>query len=165
MAEYKLREPVKNPQSTGYWVFVTLIVSFMLYIMLIRPLTMPADKMPFIFEYDKQTKQVTDPAKQKRTYALATGIPIVVAGLLMIPTIRRSNKYDYANAKIYANWEYLEDGESTKLYGMLKPNLIRDNGANDVLEELQRMVDAHKGKHLAGRKYFKKSAWRDLEKI
>ena len=165
MAQYKLREPVKNPQSSGYWIFVTLIVSFMLYIMLIRPLTLPADKMPFIFVYDKETKQVTEPAKQKWTYGLLTGGAFVTAGLLMIPTIRRGNRYDYANAKIYANWEYLEDGESTKLYGMLKPNLIRDNGANAVLEELQRMVDSHKGKHIAGRKYFKKSAWRDLEKI
>lgn len=160
---YKLKEPKRTPTSDRipYYIFVTVITSFLVWMMLIRPMTLPADKMPFIF--------VKDPAhnskSQKTQYFLGTALPFLFAGLFMIPVVRNSNKFDYANAKIYANWEYLEDGESTKLHDMLKPNIIKNNGADEVLSELQRMVDSHKGKHIAGRKYFKKSAWDDLVKI
>lgn len=158
---YKLKEPKKNPQSSGYWAFVTLACAFLLYIMLIRPLTLPADKMPFVF--------VKDPAhnasSQKWQYGLLTGGAILTAGLFMIPTVRNGNKFDYANAKIYSNWEYLEDGESEKLHDMLNYRMIRNNGADDAMRELQRMVDKHGGKHIAGRKYFKKEAWDDLPKV
>lgn len=155
---YKLIEPKKNKQSSGYWLFVVLISSFLLWIVLIRPMTLPAENMPFIF--------VKDPANnsqsQKTQYFLLTATPILLAGLFMIPTVRNGNKHDYALAKIHSNWEYLDDGETTKLYDMIKPYMIRNNGADKALAELQRMVDSHKGKHIAGRKYFKKEAWRDL---
>lgn len=160
---YKLKEPVKNKQSSGYWLFVTLAVSFMVYIMLIRPLSMPADKMPFIFEYDEKTHQVTDLGKQKRTYALLTGGAMLTAALFMIPTVRNGNKLEYASAKIFANWEYLEDGQSDEVRKLLNCNMIRNNGADAALAKLQYFVDKNKGKHIAGRKYMKKSSWDDLE--
>lgn len=55
----------------GYWLFVGFICAFMLYIMLIRPLLLPADKMPFIFS--------TNAHEQKVQYALWTGGAILAA--------------------------------------------------------------------------------------
>lgn len=163
---YKLIEPKKTPliERIPFYLFAGLMVSFLLWITLIRPLSMPADQMPFIFEYDETTKQVTDPEKQKLTYALLTGGAILTAGLAVIPVIRNDQKHNYALAKLWVNREYLDDGEFEQTIDILKPYTFKNNGADKMLAHLQSLVDKHKGKHIVGRKYFKPEYVKDLEK-
>lgn len=162
---YKLKEPTKSPLSDRlpFYLFAGLLTCFMLWIVLIRPMTLPADQMPFIFEYDPVTKEVY-PEAQKRTYFLLTGGAILGAIALTIPTIRNSRRFDYTLEKIYANREYMTVEEHGELCNMLNHNTFRPNNAPEVQEKLQAVIDSHKGKHVTGRLYFKKEYWQDLPK-
>jgi hypothetical protein len=152
--KYKLKGPEKRTQSqAGYWLFVAFISSFMLYIMLIRPLTMPADKMPFIFEYDKKTHQVTDPAKQKRTYALLTGGAIVSALVLMIPVVINDRKHSRAMELLWANRHNIMHEDYMSLMDKLEYHVWRKGNADEVIADLQKLVDKYKGKDMRFKEY------------
>lgn len=163
---YKLNEPVKKPfgERLPFYAFAAIISAFLLWIVLIRPMSLPADQMPFIFEYNKDTHEVYA-NKQKRTYFMLTSGAILTAALLTIPTVRNSNKRDYAMAKLWANREYLDTDEFSELVDMVNTNIFFNNGADNMLHELQSRVDKHDGKHITGRKYFKKECVKDLQKI
>lgn len=162
--KYKLIEPTKKPlaERMPFYLFAAVLSSFMLWIVLIRPMTLPADQMPFIFEYNEQTKEVY-PEEQKRTYFLLTGGAILGAGLMMIPVVRNGNRFDYFMAKLWANREYLDDGEFSKLCDKVNHKMWLPNNVPECLNDLQQMVDKNGGKHITGRKYFKKEYWKDLE--
>ncbi len=163
--KYKLIEPVKKPLADRlpFYLFAGFLSLFLVWIMLINPMSKPADQMPFIFEYDEKTMQVTDPAAQKRTYFLLTGGAMLGAVVLMIPTIRNGNRFDYFMAKLWANREYLDDGEFSTLCDKVNHKMFLPNNVPECQAELQRMVDKNGGKHITGRKYFKKEFVKDLE--
>lgn len=146
---YKLNEPEKNKESTGYWLFVIGIIALMVYIMIINP----------ILNWEWESTEET------YTYVAATAGAFILAGLLMIPTIRNSNSHDYALAKLWANREYIEHEEYMEIIDILKPYMWKNNGSKQLLDELQKRVDAHKGKHITGHKYFKKEYIKDLELV
>lgn len=163
--KYKLLEPQKKPlgERLPFYLFAAFLTSFLVWIMLINPMSKPADQMPFIFEYNAETKEVY-PEAQKRTYFLLTGGAMLAAALFLIPVIRNDLKHDYALAKLWANREYLKDDEFSELIDLIKPSIIKSNGADEMLRELQVRVDRNGGKHITGHKYFKKQYIKDLEK-
>lgn len=139
---YKLNQPKKNTESkVPFYLFAGLLCSFLVWIMLIRPMTLPADKMPFIF--------VKDPAhnshSQKEQYFLLTAGPILFAGLFMIPVVKKSNRHDYALALLWANRNNIHHEDFMQLCDMLNPNMLKDNGANAMIAELQKRVNNYGG--------------------
>lgn len=164
MSNYQLKEPVKKPlgERLPSYLMIVLLILFMVWIMLIRPLTMPADRMPFIFAYNPKTHQVY-PHQQKIQYALWTGGAMLIAGLAIIPVIRNGNKHDHALALLWANKDYLETDEFSEVCDLLNANIFRNNGAGAAEQRLQEIINDHKGKHISGHKYFKKEFIEDLQ--
>lgn len=143
---YKLRQPDKKPLSDRlpFYLFAGLLCFFLVWIMLIRPMTLPADKMPFIFDYDKTTHKVLP--NQKRDYFIYTAGPILVAVLFMIPVARNSNQHDYAMALLWANRNNIKHEDFMRICDLIKPYILKDNGSKALIAELQKTVDGYKGK-------------------
>lgn len=163
MKSYQLKQPAKKPLSerVPFYIFVGIISAFLLWIILIRPMAMPADQMPFIFEYNPETREVY-PEAQKRTYFLLTGSAILGALVFTGLTIRAQMKWEKAMAYLWENREYVEHEEYMRLMDKLNSKMFSTN-ADQIMTELQRTVDKHKGKHIVGRKYLKKEHWKDLD--
>lgn len=152
MKHYKLIQPEKKPLSERlpFYFFATGMVALLYFIVAINP-TLNGNWATWGVS--------SSPAEW---IALNTAVFFAV-GVFMIPTIYRSNQYDFVLAIAWANRDYLDGDEFSKVLDELKPTMIRDNGAKKALRKLQGFVDAHKGKHIAGHKYFKKEYIKDLE--
>lgn len=163
MANYILKQPEKKSQPAGYWFFVGILSTFLLWIVLIRPMMLPADQMPFIFVYDETTKQVTDPVAQKLTYFFLTSGAIITALLLLIPSIRESSRFEYTLALLWVNRDYVMHEEYMSLADKLKSGIWRGNSLQ-IQKELQDTVNKHKGKDLRVVQYnIKEEFAEDLE--
>lgn len=149
MKTYKLKQPVKNPQPIGYWLFVIGLSAFMLWMVLINPLlNWPFDR----------------PGEVSRLeYGLLTGGAIIAAVLAVIPVIRESSRFEYTLALLMANRHYVTHEEWMKLSNEHESKMVRGNSP-EIQSKLQDLVDSHKGKDLRVKEYGLKPQYaEDLE--
>lgn len=143
MGKYQLKEPEKNEQSVGYWLFCTLIVSFLVYIVVINPVLSGSWKSWGFFDSAVQ-------------YVLVNLGAFVTAGLFMIPVVINDKKHQYALDLMYENRNYVLHNEWVKIVDKLTYHVWRRGNAKQVIEEFEATVDKHKGKDLRVKQYHMK---------
>jgi hypothetical protein len=156
MSKYKLKEPKRTPLSERlpFYFFAGFLLVFLYWLIAINP--------------TQNGNWATWGAASSKTEWIVLNTAIfAVVGVFSFFEWRKSDYWEYVNTKIYANWEYLEDGQSNEVRKLLKTtaNPFANSGAKDAHAKLEYFVDKNKGKHIAGRKYMKKSAWNDLPKV
>lgn len=136
----------------GYYLFVTLISAFVLWIVLIRPLTLPADQMPFIFAYNSKTHQVY-PHQQKVEYAEYTGGAILGALVLMVPVIINDRKHDKAMRLLWQNRNNIKHDDYMGLMDKLTYHVWRKGNSAEVITDLQKLLKQYKGRDMLHEEY------------
>lgn len=164
VVHYKLKEPVKVPFSERIprYFLMAILVILLLWIMLIHPLSLPADKMPFIFVKDP----IHNPHSQRFQYFIATFGAFILAGLLSIPTIINDIRFNYFMAKLWVNRDYISNTQYNSLCDKANYRVFLPNNIPECKKDLQSFVDIHQGKDLRVQKYnMRKEYAEDLQAI
>ena len=144
---------IQQKQSkSGYYFFVAVISAFMLWIMLIHPLTEPAQDMPFIFAYNQKTHQVY-PRQQKIEYAEYTGGAILFAMIMTIPIIVNDHKHDKAMELLWNNRNNIKHEDYMSLMDKLTYHVWRPGNSKEIIAETNKLIKKYEGRDLVQEKY------------
>lgn len=148
--KFALKQPVRNSQPVGYWLFVTLIIGFLVYLMVINPM------LSWDFANDQE----------RYSYLAATVGAFILAGVLMIPVIRNDSAHEHALALIMSNKNYMLHEDTMRLMDKLTYHVWRKGNAKQIEAEVQEIVDKNGGRDMRVQEFgFKPEYAQDLVAI
>lgn len=153
MAVYKLREPEKNSQPIGYWFFVMLMTSFMIYIVILNPISNGSWRQWGFFSSSLE-------------YVIINSLAFISAMLLMIPVVINDRKHDRVMALLWANRHNIMHDDFMNLMDKLEYHVFRKGNSREVQTDLQNLVDKYKGKDQRIKQYHMNPEFAEnLEKV
>lgn len=140
MGEYKLKQPIRKTQPIQYLALVFFVVAFLIFIVLINPISTGAWRSWGYFSSSTE-------------FAIWTIATFLVAGLMVVLVVRRDALHTYTVSLLWANRAYVTHEEYMQLMGELKFYVWHKGNAGEIQSRLQELVDKHKGKDLRVEEY------------